>query len=422
MRWKNEKNVSTTKNEVRGKLGEILKKLSAGATFFDGVHVFTPHADVPDDSALRLILLAPECYFTREEPRFVMEAVLEYVRLHGTNPRHRANRLVFLSPDHGSLARLRDCIRVALAWGSIVDDVTNGRLNIDLLQKKQAEKEAQTAEDVLPRVARECYKWLHCPVQNSPTDPKITVEAFPLNTSGSGLGSEIERVCVENELVISTWSPIHLRAKLKDLYWKADKPAFGALAFWEDTMRYLYLPRLKNRGVLEQAIVKGASSVDFFGTAYGQAGEIFDGFKLGDSNIQLDDTLLLIDPDFARDYAAKHAQPATTGSSSSGSTGATKVEPPTGGGGLPPNMPPKKPGAPAAHNFIGTAEVNAATAKMRLVQIAEEIVSVLVSDPQATVKVSVEITASFPEGVSDQVKRSVSENATSLGFKNKTWE
>jgi uncharacterized protein len=66
--------------------------------------------------------------------------------------------------------------------------------------------------------------------------------------------------------------------------------------------------------------------------------------------------------------------------------------------------------------------VNAATAKMRLVQIAEEIVSVLVSDPQATVKVSVEITASFPEGVSDQVKRSVSENATSLGFKNKTWE
>jgi predicted AAA+ superfamily ATPase len=410
------------KNEVRGKLGEILKKLSAGATFFDGVHIFTPHADVPDDSALRLILMAPECYFTREEPRFVMEAVLEYVRLHGTNPRHRANRLVFLSPDHGSLARLRDCIRVALAWGSIVDDVANGRLNIDLLQKKQAEKEAQAAEDVLPRVARECYKWLHCPVQNTPTDPKITVEAFPLNTSGSALGSEIERVCVENELVISTWSPIHLRAKLKDLYWKADKPAFGAMAFWEDTMRYLYLPRLKNRGSLEQAIVKGASSLDFFGTAYGQAGELFDGFKLGDSNIQLDDTLLLIEPDFARDYAAKHAQPATTGGSSTGGTGATKVEPPTGGGGLPPNTPPKKPGAPAAHNFIGTAEVNAATAKMRLVQIAEEIVSVLVSDPQATVKVSVEITASFPEGVSDQVKRSVSENATSLGFKNKTWE
>lgn len=37
-------------------------------------------------------------------------------------------------------------------------------------------------------------------------------------------------------------------------------------------------------------------------------------------------------------------------------------------------------------------------------------------------KVSVEITADFPEGVSDPIKRAVSENAASLGFKNKTWE
>jgi hypothetical protein len=34
----------------------------------------------------------------------------------------------------------------------------------------------------------------------------------------------------------------------------------------------------------------------------------------------------------------------------------------------------------------------------------------------------VEITADYPEGVSDQIKRAVSENATSLGFKNRTWE
>ncbi len=59
---------------------------------------------------------------------------------------------------------------------------------------------------------------------------------------------------------------------------------------------------------------------------------------------------------------------------------------------------------------------------MRLVQVAEEIISVLASDSQANVVVSVEITAEFPSGVSDQVKRAVSENASSLGFKNKTWE
>ena len=57
---------------------------------------------------------------------------------------------------------------MALAWGSIVDDVKEGRLNIDQLQKKQAEKELQTAEEVLPRVARECYKWLLCPCRTRP--------------------------------------------------------------------------------------------------------------------------------------------------------------------------------------------------------------------------------------------------------------
>ena len=411
------------KNEVRDKLAAVLKKLAGGTSFFDGTHIFIPHADVPDDSALRLIFLAPEQCYAREETRLAFDAVLDCVRNNGAKPRYRGNRLIFLSPDHGSLARLRDCIRVALAWGSIVEDVKDGRLNIDQLQKKQAEKELQTAEDVLPRAARECYKWLLCPVQHAATDPRPSVEAFPLNTSGSALGSEIERVCVENELVISTWSPIHLRTKLKELYWKDDKPAIGALAFWEDTMRYLYLPRLKNRNVLEQAIVKGAASRDFFGTAYGQQEGKFEGFKLGNANIQLDDTLLLIEPDAAKQYEAAHVTPSPP---VPGSPTSSPIPPGTTSPGpgttSPPVTPPTPGGAPKAHAFIGTAEVNASTAKMRLVQIAEEIISLLASDSQATVKVSVEITADFPQGVSDQIKRAISENATSLGFKNKTWE
>ena len=59
---------------------------------------------------------------------------------------------------------------------------------------------------------------------------------------------------------------------------------------------------------------------------------------------------------------------------------------------------------------------------MRLVEIAEEIISLLASDPQANVSVTVEINADFPAGASDHVRRAVSENATSLGFTNKTWE
>jgi hypothetical protein len=59
---------------------------------------------------------------------------------------------------------------------------------------------------------------------------------------------------------------------------------------------------------------------------------------------------------------------------------------------------------------------------MRLVQIAEEIISVLGSDPNATVKVVLEVSAEFPAGATDTVKRAVSENARSLGLKSAEWE
>jgi uncharacterized protein len=402
------------KNEVRGRMAEIVKKLVASATFFDGVHVFTPHGDVPDDGALRLVVLPPEQFYSREEPRMASDCVLDYVRNNGTKPRYRGNRLLFLAPDHGSLTRLRDGIRVALAWNTIVEDVAAMRLVLDNLQAEQAKKELKGAEDVLPRVARECFKWLLCPSQDNPVG-KPSVEAIPLNTSGASLGAEMERVCIDNEWVIATWSPIHLRTKLKDLYWKDGKPAVKAADFWEDTLRYLYLPRLKDRGVIAQAMVKGAGTRDFFGTAYGEYEGKFDGFKFGDSNVQFDDTLLLIEPESAKAYEATHpsvVQPSITTQNQLFQE-------------TPPDCAAPRPtpaGAQAATTFHGSAGVASAAAKMRLVQIAEEIIAVLASDPKADVKVTVEISAHYPEGVASQIKRAVSENATSLGFKHKTWE
>lgn len=405
------------RNEVRGKIAEVVKKLTAGATLFEGVHIFTPHSDVPDDGALRLVVLPPEQFYSKDEPRIANEAVLECVRINGTKPRYRGNRLLFLAPDHGALARLNDFIRMALAWHSIVEDVTAMRLVLDNLQAEQAKKELRTAEDVLPRVARECYKWILCPSQDGPTDT-LALEAAPLNTSGAALGPEIERVCVDNEWVIRTWSPIHLRTKLKELYWKADRPAVKAADFWEDTLRYVYLPRLKNRDVLTQAIITGAGTRDFFGVAYGEHDGKYDGFKFGDANVQFDDTLLLIEPEVAKAYEAANPPTPLPG------TIPPVIPPgPTPPGPVQPGPTPPGPTASTkAKSFHGSAAIAPAAAKMRLVQIAEEIVATLAADPNADVKVRIEIEATFAHGAQDQTKRAVSENAKTLAFSTAEWE
>lgn len=406
------------KSEVRGKIAEALKRVVGSATFFDGVHIFTPHTDVPDDTALRLVVLPPENWYSKEESRPAVEAVLGCIRNNGPKPRHRANRLIFLAADHGALSRLGDAARVALAWGSIVDDVKEGRLNIDLLQKNQAEKELKTAGEVLPRAARECYKWLLCPAQETPTDPKPNVEMFPLNTTAGSVGGEMERVCTENELVIAMWSPIHLRTTLKELYWKDGQSAASAAAFFEDTLRYLYMPRFRSRAVLDQAIRAGTSSRDFFGTAYSQSGDSFDGFQLGAGSVVFDDTLILIEPGAAAAYEAAH-RPAVPETSPGAGTGFGDRQPQDA------PIPPAAGGAAVSSGpraFHATAVVPPATAKMRLVEIAEEIVSVLATDPNATVRLSVEIAADFPERASESMKRAVSENARSLGISKADWE
>jgi hypothetical protein len=416
------------RTEVRGKIAESLKKAVGSATSFDGVHIFTPHGDVPDDTALRLLVLPPETWYAREENRLAFEAVLEIIGKNGSKPRYRSNRLLFLAPDHGALSRLNDATRAALAWGSIVEDVKEGRLNIDLLQKNQAEKELKSAEDALPRVARECYKWLLCPVQDAPTDPKPGIEVFALNTTGGSIGGEIERVCADNELIITTWSPIHLRTKLKELYWKDGQNAASAARFFEDTLRYLYLPRLKTRDVLAQAIRAGAASRDFFGTAYGEADGKFEGFSFGGDNVVFDDTLLLIEPKTAQAYEDSNLPdppitiPNVSTTAGGVAEGMSAYVP--SGESMSPGPVPTTPARASskAKTFFCSAEVPPATAKMRPVQIAEEIVSVLTSDPSAKVRLVIEISADFPEGASDGVRRAVSENASSLGLKSADWE
>ena len=59
-------------------------------------------------------------------------------------------------------------------------------------------------------------------------------------------------------------------------------------------------------------------------------------------------------------------------------------------------------------SFHGALKVDAATAKARLLHIAEEVISVLTSYPMAKVTVDVEISAHFPNGAAEEVRQAVS--------------
>jgi len=410
------------KGEVRSKIKEAISTVLGGSPLFDGVHFFAPHADVPDDAMLRLVVLSPEVWYSREEARQANDEALQYIRNHGTAARHRGNRLLFLAADYAVLPRLREAARAALSWRSIVKDINERRLVVDLPQKDQAERELRSADEVVSRTARECYRWLLCPGQDDPSQATSIFEVFSVATSGNSFASEIERICSDNELVITTWSAIHLRECLKEFYWTRGNHTANASAVWEDSQKYLYLPRLRRRDVLAQTIRAGAGSRDFFGIAYGQVDGKYEGFQFGTGTVQFDDSLILIEPAAARAYeeAAAASSRETTQNVQPHAIEATQPEAPTG---LPAStLLLEFPTRAKASTFHASADITASAAKMRLVQLADELIAILTSDANASVRVVLEISADFPEGVPDDIRRNVSENARTLGIAGAEWE
>lgn len=109
----------------------IKDKLRFANGVFGGTHVFTASSDVPDDWQLRLVVLPPEATFSKGAQSPAIDAATAILKKRGEQDRQKQNRLIFLAPDTDSISRLKDQVTSSLAWKSIVDDVKEGRLNLD---------------------------------------------------------------------------------------------------------------------------------------------------------------------------------------------------------------------------------------------------------------------------------------------------
>ena len=75
---------------------------------FGGTHVFTDSGDVPDDWALRLVVLPPDAAFSKSGQSLAIDRAAEILKKRGDQPRFRQNRLIFLAADYDSVSRLKD--------------------------------------------------------------------------------------------------------------------------------------------------------------------------------------------------------------------------------------------------------------------------------------------------------------------------
>lgn len=417
-------NKLTLHDELKRRVSHVFGRNS----IFAGVHVFTNSVDVPDDYGFgpRLVVLSPSEGYTKTDGNHAINAAEKILAFRGDQPRQKRNRLIFFAPDTDIVGRLNEAGRTYLAWKEIVNDINEGKLNLDLFQAKLAKKNTESAEKMLQQMVRESYKWILCPMQFKATDKSVDWESVAVSTNSANLIQEIENRLREEEWIISEWSPIHLKSLLTQWYFKEDVKDVNGLKVYQDTCHYLYLPRLINDQVYRNAIGRGLESEDFFGFASGKDGDRYLGFCFGKGGIpSLDSACVLIDKDTAVEYREKTkpapipiqvAQP-----KDNPSTYSEDLK-------LSPSLQHQEAKASSKiqtaikKQFYGNIDLDPVKAKMDFATIVDEVVQQFTAKLGVEVSISVEIQAKFKDGFDEAMQRTIKENCKVLRFSSSEFE
>jgi len=127
---------------------------------------------------------------------------------------------------------------------------------------------------------------------------------------------------------------------------------------------------------------------------------------------------LLVTPDVAR--AQIDAETQATPSTPSATPGGESSTPSPSG--QPSGTQPTQPAKVTLGRYYGSVELDPSRVGRDASAIAEEVIAHLVAQHGANVRVTLEIEAQLPNGVSDQVVRTVTENGRSLKFKDHGFE
>jgi predicted AAA+ superfamily ATPase len=389
---------------------------------FAGIHpVPKSGADVPDNLATRLVVLSIDHTYSKEPGNAAEAAATTILESRGNTPRLYRNTLVFLAPDKVRLQDFDEALRRFLAWESILSDRVI--LNLDPHQVKQAETQLKTADSTVNARLPEVYQWVLVPTQVNSHSP-VSMQAIRL-TGSDPLAIRASKKLRSEELFITVLGSTILRKHLDDVpLWRgSDDVSVKQLV--EDFARYPYLPRLAGPEVLIQSIRDGVGLLTWrsdtfaFAEAFDEKAGRYLGLR-GGQNISLseDSSSLLVKPDIAGKQIQVDSELASLASGANPNKNlfvTQEVNPGTNGVQTIDDRPKLK-------RFHGTVQLNQERVGRDASRIADEVIANLAAQVGAEVIVTLEIEAILPDGASEQIIRTVTENARTLKFNSHGFE
>ncbi len=403
---------------------EIIQRLKANTKTakdrgeFSAVHIAPDStADIPDDctQGVRLVVLHPQHPHSRGQPdssarQWVGAALHE----RGSSPRYYKNTLLFLAPDKAKVENLERNTAQYLAWRAIVQE--KDALNLDVFQSKQATTKLNQSNQDVDTSLRDSYQWLLIPTQPE-AQGGIQWKETRLQGQDSPILQASRKAVHEGDL-LPVYSATNLRLDTLDRFLWRDTNHIDLKRLWECLTQYLYLPRLKDQNVLLQAVrsnVASATWADNFAYAEGfdEAKGKYLGLQAGTGiNPSISPQSLLVKPEVAQeklDEGRDDKEQATA-------NGEADKQLPT------PSSRTPVPSPPVLRRFYGTVELDPVRINRDAPAIADEVIRHLTALNGATVKITLEIEAEIPDGVPDDILRTVMENCRTLKFTRQSFE
>ena len=389
---------------------------------FAGVHPFpASSSDVPDDQAVRLVLLRTKDTYRRNyDGSPALKAVDDILNNRGTSPRIHRNMLAFVAPDENKLGALQQEVKRYLAWTSIMSDKDD--LNLDSQQIRETQNNLNRSNDTVELRLKETYCWLLVPFIDQYGDMKtIQWEISDLGGGQETIVGKAAQKMLQSDQVITKWAPALLQMTLDELLWK-DSDSIQIKKLWEYLTTYCYLPRLSSYAVLEETICHGVASDEYFGIAAAYSNERYIDLKWNQSILSFNSTDLLVKPSIAKAQIEKEKAASSqnresngnaTGFGGTGTTGQSTSGSEPGSSGNTDNGAGES-STPSNKHFFMSAEVDPVRVNKVVSTYVDEIIRHLMQVDGATVELKLDVDVIAPNGIPASTVRTVSENCKTL--------
>ncbi len=390
---------------------EIARRLDGHATprgAFARVHVCPDDAaDIPDIDEARLVILHPKLTHKRgvsdSDANTFAKSSIEH---RGAANRTHRNMLVYLAGDRDRIEELERSVREYLGWSQIL--AKEDDLNLTTGQRNQGSERRTKASETADARLLGAYQWALVP-----TGQPIEIQTTKVEGQAASLAERVSRRLGNDGALTLQHAPPAIRHQLDTTaakLWEDGHVTVGAL--WRLYAEYPYMPRLRDRAVLDAGLTGPQLLWEQEGFAladgYDDEKEKYRALVLPSDGVTVavTDATLIVRPERAKAQRAAEAP----------------EEQPDGPVPGPEPGPEPPPPPRGKTRFFGSKRLQADRYASDFKKLADEVLGPLGATPGVTLNVTIEIEATAPDGFNDAKVRTVSENAATLKFEQSGFE